>query len=300
MLGRRLASAAVIISVLIGLIAIDLYLGRDSVLGRSGLIVSPVCFIVAMMFAGEMTSLFRQHCSDLISLPVVLIAGISVAICSVPIMWRDYPVDCSIGLFGWTMIALAFAVGMTVLLSVIKYDENRLASAVCAYSVLIHVQVILLFGFFIAHRLLFFDNATGMLALITLITTVKMSDAAAYFVGRAIGQRKLAAKLSPGKTVEGFLGGFFGAILGTAIVVYLVEHFLIEIERTIPIWWVIVYSVAITIAGVVGDLTESLFKRDAKIKDSSSWLPGLGGVLDITDSLVFAAPISFFLWVLTK
>lgn len=300
MLGRRLASAAVIISVLIGLIAIDLYLGRDSVLGRSGLIVSPVCIIVAMMFAGEMTSLFRQHCANLASLANVLIAGMSVAICSIPVLWRDYPVDCSIGMFGWTMIALTFSVGMTVLLNVIQYDENRFASAVCGYSVLIHVQAILLFGFFVAHRLLFFDNTTGMLALITLITSVKMSDAAAYFVGRAFGKRKLAANLSPGKTVEGFVGGFFGAILGTAIVVYVVENLLLPIEPVIPVWWVLVYSISITIAGVVGDLTESMFKRDAKIKDSSSWVPGLGGVLDITDSLVFAAPISFFLWILTK
>ena len=300
MLGRRLASATVIVSVLLGLIAVDLFLGRDSVLGRAGLIVSPVCMIVAMMFAAEMANLFRQHCSDLISLSIVTIAGTAVAICSAPVLWRDYPVDCSIGLFGWTMIALTFSVGMTVLINVLKFDDQRLASAICAYSILIHVQSVLLFGFLIAHRLLFFENALGMLSLITLITTVKMSDAAAYFVGKSLGLRKLAPKLSPCKTIEGLIGGFLGALLGTAIVVFLVANFVIKIERPIPIWWVIVYAVSISIAGVVGDLTESMFKRDAKIKDSSSWLPGLGGVLDITDSLVFAAPISYFLWVLTK
>ena len=65
-----------------------------------------------------------------------------------------------------------------------------------------------------------------------------------------------------------------------------------------PWWWFLVYGLMVTLAGMVGDLAESLLKRDAQIKDSSSWLPGLGGVLDVIDSLVFAAPVSFVIWLI--
>ena len=92
----------------------------------------------------------------------------------------------------------------------------------------------------------------------------------------------------------------FGALLGCGIVVYLVAPFIFKQTLNISGVWIVVYSVAVTFAGVVGDLAESMIKRDAKLKDSSTWLPGLGGVLDVTDSLVLAAPISYFLWVLTS
>lgn len=300
MLGRRLVSAAVIITVMLALIAVDFYLGRDDVVGRSGLVLCSLAIFVAAMFASEMVSLFRQRCANLTTIPNVVISVLSVAICSTPVLWRDYPVDCSIGVFGWSMIALTFSVGMTLLINIVRYTESNDASSVAAFAVLIHVQAVLLFGFLIAHRLMFFDNSVGMVSLITLITTVKMSDAAAYFAGKTLGKRKLAPSLSPGKTVEGLLGSFLGAALGTAIVVLIVAPYVFKEQLNIDVWWMVVYPVAITIAGVVGDLAESMFKRDAKIKDSSSWLPGLGGVLDITDSLVYAAPISYFLWVLTK
>ncbi len=300
MLARRLASAAVIVSVLLGCVATDYFLGTAAFAARSGLILCPLAILVAMLFADEMVSLFRQHCPQLTSWPNMVICALAVAICSVPALWKDYPPDCSIGLLGWTLIALTFAVGMSLLIQIVQYSEDRHSTALCAYSILIHVQAVLLFGTMIAHRLLFFDNQLGLIALLTLITTVKMSDAAAYFTGKSFGQRKLAPALSPGKTVEGLLGSFVGALLGVALIVYLVTPYVFQSDLKVHWVWALGYSIAVTIAGVVGDLGESLFKRDAKIKDSSSWLPGLGGILDITDSIVYAAPISYFLWVLTK
>lgn len=137
-----------------------------------------------------------------------------------------------------------------------------------------------------------------MLAIVLIITTTKLSDAAAYFVGKSIGSRKVAPKLSPNKTIEGAFGAIAGGIAGAAIVVFLVAPLLIGISVPKPWWWFLVYGLAVTLAGMLGDLAESLLKRDAQIKDSSSWLPGLGGVLDVIDSLVFAAPISFVVWLL--
>ena len=300
MLGRRLASAAVIIGLLIGLIFLDHYLGSDQSLGRSGMVLAVMAILVAMLAANEYVHLLKEHEPALNSNAHIIISGLAVMICSAPVCWRDYPPDCSIGLFGWDIIALTFAVGMTLLLEINRFSDDGSGTRRLGQSLIIFVLLILLFGSFVAHRLLFFDNDIGMIALITLITTVKLSDTAAYFAGKTFGRRKLSPLLSPGKTVEGLIGSFLGAILGTSIVVYGVAPLLFNKSLSIGIGWIVIYAIAINVAGVVGDLSESMLKRDAKIKDSSSWLPGLGGVLDIIDSLVLAAPISYFLWVLTK
>ena len=158
------------------------------------------------------------------------------------------------------------------------------------------VYIAMLFGFVLSHRQIQNDNALGLVAIVLIIATAKTSDAAAYFVGKSIGRRKIAPKLSPNKTVEGAVGGIFGGIAGSAIVVFLVAPLIVGITVPKPWWWFLLYGVTVTLAGMLGDLAESMLKRDAQIKDSSSWLPGLGGVLDVIDSLVFAAPVSFVIW----
>jgi phosphatidate cytidylyltransferase len=113
-------------------------------------------------------------------------------------------------------------------------------------------------------------------------------------VGTLIGRHKLAPKLSPGKTVEGLLGGilfgclasvlFFGAVGGRW-----------NCRPTIAVC--ILYGLVLSLVGVIGDLAESLLKRHADRKDSSRWLPGLGGVLDILDSLLFTFVVGYLFWV---
>lgn len=295
MLGRRLASAAVIIGVLVALLVLDFHFGGEDSFGRPGLVMAIVMIVIATLATGEQVHLLDQGKSQLKVWPTILIGPIAVAICCMPILWRDYPVDCPIGIFGWSMLAVTFAVGMSALVEIVGYNGDGNATDRIAKYCLIHVQSIILFGFIVAHRILQYDNSVGLLALITLIATVKMSDAAAYFTGKSIGKNKLAPKLSPGKTIEGAIGGVVGAFVGAAIVVYFVARWF-DVGLNLPWWWIIVYALAVTMAGIVGDLFESLSKRDANLKDSSSWLPGLGGVLDIVDSLVFAAPVSFFVW----
>lgn len=300
MLGRRLASAAVIITVVIGLMIGDYQLGTEANLGRPGLILGALAILIAVMSCHELVYLGRQHFPKL-NLPFhLIVSGIAVAISCAPILWRDYPVDCAIGLFGWQMMALTWAAGMTSLFEILNYSDDGKGTARIGFSVLIYLQLVLLFGFLIAHRLLFDENGVGIFAMVTLITTVKMSDAAAYFFGKSFGKHKLAPKLSPGKTIEGCVGSFVGALAGSSLILFAIVPLLFETDLTFPIWWLIAYSVLITVAAIIGDLTESMLKRDAKIKDSSSWLPGLGGVLDITDSLVLAAPVSYFMWVMLK
>ena len=113
------------------------------------------------------------------------------------------------------------------------------------------------------------------------------SDAGAYFSGRAFGKHKLAPAISPGKTVEGLIGGILAAAGFAALATW---WFFPEL----PYKYSIPLACVLAIAGVLGDLAESAMKRGAKTKDAASILPGHGGFLDRLDSLLFGAPILYY------
>ncbi len=128
--------------------------------------------------------------------------------------------------------------------------------------------------------------------LLYLIVVTKITDVGAYFVGRLWGRYKLCPSLSPQKTVEGAVAGFIAAVFSSIaihkIAIYMqADWFHLSLSESI---WL---GMLIGIAGQIGDLAESLLKRDAVVKDSNA-LPGLGGVLDMVDSLLFTAPIVYF------
>ena len=118
-------------------------------------------------------------------------------------------------------------------------------------------------------------------------------DTGAYAVGRTMGRRKLIPKVSPGKTVEGAIGGIIVTVLACWLYVRfaLVPHAQLGLSPT----GIIVFGVAVSIAAQVGDLAESLLKREAGVKDSSHIIPGHGGVLDRFDSLLFVLPVAYLL-----
>jgi len=127
--------------------------------------------------------------------------------------------------------------------------------------------------------------------LIYLFAITKVTDMGAYFVGKSIGKRPLAPKISPKKTVEGAIGGLVCAVVVSVIFGITASQFSpMPIHLTLgqSIWLGILCSVA----AQFGDLAESLLKRDAEVKDSSH-LPGLGGFLDIVDSIVFTTPLLY-------
>ena len=127
--------------------------------------------------------------------------------------------------------------------------------------------------------------------------TVKVSDAMAYAVGKICGRHKLAPELSPGKTIEGLIGGLMGGCLGAFIVFWVVAPRMTGADCAASWWMIVLFGLVVTIVGIVGDLSESLLKRDGGVKNSSRWLPGLGGVMDIVDSLLPAGPVVFAFWV---
>lgn len=131
----------------------------------------------------------------------------------------------------------------------------------------------------------------GRVWLAYLLIVTKITDIGGYFLGTRWGKSKLAPTISPGKTLVGSIGGFIFAIT-MSIIFYLVSYFSQIPGFSITLIEAIILGGLIGILGQIGDLAESLLKRDAKVKDSNS-IPGVGGVLDNLDSLLFTAPIVY-------
>jgi phosphatidate cytidylyltransferase len=134
--------------------------------------------------------------------------------------------------------------------------------------------------------------------LLLLFCVVWSGDIAALYVGRSLGRRKLAPKLSPGKTWEGSLASVAGSLIAAVLLVllgqWMVRHSLpgLAYEGSWAHW--LLLAVVLNIAAQIGDLVESALKRGAKVKDSGSLLPGHGGVLDRIDALLLAAPVLWY------
>ncbi|MEN8159146.1 MAG: phosphatidate cytidylyltransferase [Myxococcota bacterium] len=135
----------------------------------------------------------------------------------------------------------------------------------------------------------------GAFYLLFTISVVIAGDAGAYFVGRKYGRRKLAPRVSPSKTVEGAMGALAGGLLVGLAAKALFDTILPELSAQFGWIAVIVLSPLLAGVGIVGDLVESLLKRDAQVKDTGSLLPGTGGVLDRIDSNLLAVPVMYYL-----
>jgi phosphatidate cytidylyltransferase len=124
--------------------------------------------------------------------------------------------------------------------------------------------------------------------LFLLYSSVWMSDSMAYYVGKGIGKKKLYEEMSPNKTVAGAVGSLAGGIFGAM----LIRGVLL---RAAPVFHTMLIGAVVGVVAVVGDLVESMFKRDAGVKDSSNLIPGHGGILDKLDSFLFAGPVFYWL-----
>jgi phosphatidate cytidylyltransferase len=157
---------------------------------------------------------------------------------------------------------------------------------------------LLYIGFALVTIPLIWQQEHGPSLLLLLFCVVWSGDIAALYVGRSLGRRKLAPKLSPGKTWEGSMASVAGSLIVTVLLIllgqWMVRHNLMGLsyEGSWAHW--LVLAVVLNIAAQVGDLVESALKRGAKVKDSGSLLPGHGGVLDRIDALLLAAPVLWY------
>ena len=194
---------------------------------------------------------------------------------------------------GWAATALMLAVGSLFVLEILRYRPQSGALERVGGGVLVLAFVGLPLAFVVSLRLLGGDpsadpSALGILPLVSTVAVVKAGDIAAYLVGSAIGRHRMAPRLSPGKTWQGAAASLVASVATAGL---LLGH----LEFRLPLAWAL-FGLSVGMAGMCGDLAESLIKRETGAKDSGRSLGGLGGVLDLCDSLLFAAPMAWLFW----
>jgi len=288
----RIVSSCIIIVVLVVACWLDFAFNFN----RPGVWLLPICFIVCWLATVELIELlsakYAQSSSRWAHLGVLGIYLPPI----VPLLAYGYIPGQTEFRLQWIVLGVAFAVMVAFVRELIAYQQPGGVVSRIALALFSMIYVGLL-GSFLAALRTFQGNEWGMLALLSMIVVVKLSDIGAYTAGHLFGRHKLAPILSPGKTVEGFIGGLVAGCVGSWIMLHmLATHFVGQQLVSATPWKCILYGALLTLAGLLGDLCESLIKRDVQQKDSSRRLPGFGGILDLTDSLVFAAPTAFAFW----
>ncbi len=292
----RLIASAIVVATILSLLWLDYQCGTPAWLNRPGLVLGICCLVLGLMAASEILHFNSADLNRRVK-PWAVYLGtvVAIAFAFVPQLDPAYPADCSIGRIGWLAFAMAAALGIAFVSQMIGYRKGDHVMNDVSRTMLVIAYVGLLFGFWAPIRG-FQNNEWGLVALLSLFVTVKMSDSMAYLVGRAWGTRKLAPELSPGKTVEGLLGGLAGGCAGALLVFWVLGPWITGQPPSAHWSLIIGFAILVTGAGVMGDLAASLMKRDGGVKDSSRWLPGLGGIIDMTDSLLTAGPVVMAFW----
>jgi phosphatidate cytidylyltransferase len=287
----------VILTLLISLTAMDF---RGTAGASPGMWLMPWLLLITVLATEEVLSLFAAKGLKPVAWPVYVgTVGITLAFAH-PMASPWFPAIKTLfdgDALAWPLMSLTCAIGLILAVEMRRFDgpgQHVLHIALATFAV---VYIGLLGGFMVALRL-HDGNVTGMTALISMLFVVKMSDVGAYAFGRTLGANKFTPKLSPGKTVEGAIGGIATACVASWLFFRLIApQWMPSLASQGPSYLAtIVYGLILAIAGIVGDLAESLLKRDMERKDSSSWLPGLGGVLDVIDSLLLAGPAAYLCW----
>jgi phosphatidate cytidylyltransferase len=299
MLRWRLLGAAAILVPLLGL----LYLDYAFPLGHPGLWLFPIVIGAILMATEEVLSLLKTQghrpAAWTVYGGVLFVSLVSCAPLYYSFFGQQYPANCPLGKLGLTFSAFALCVPLAFGGEMLRYQKPGGVIVNVALALFTIAYLGVSYSFLIWMR--YIDELRpnfGMAAIISLILVVKCSDTGAYAFGRMFGRHKMTPLLSPGKTIEGGIGG----VLTACVVSWLYFRFLAPAIMGVaqppgswPGW--LLYGVALAIAGMVGDLSESLLKRDMQQKDSSTWLRGLGGILDVIDSILIAAPVAYLCWV---
>jgi phosphatidate cytidylyltransferase len=232
-----------------------------------------------------------------IAWPAMLGCGGVMVAAAVPVYWplfgSPYPSNCPLGPLGWPMAAAAIALVGCFVWQLPSYqaDQGILIRAILAGWVSVYFGIC--FAFAVALRL---DgtSAWGLYLVVGIVVVTKFADAGAYFAGRAFGRSKLCEHVSPGKTLEGLAGGMLTAVLAGWIYFSWLAPWVFGADNvSVGLLGVCLLGILVTLAGVSGDLLESVFKREMGHKDSGHSLPGLGGLWDVTDSLLPAFVVGY-------
>lgn len=314
MLKYRLIFGPIMIASLVGIFWLDnrldqlsikgtfwqsLFLGREYL--PAGLLMFGLFLILIALASIELAAIFRAKG---IMANTFLLAVSAIAGCTLLYIIPSTTTSQTTLAIEGTVIGTIFVV--TMLQYSWAHRRTQGAAAVCGATLLALIYLGLLPGFYVAIRRW---HSAWVVAAFLLVT--KSSDIGAFFTGKAIGRHKLIPWLSPGKTWEGLIGGVvFSAIVAVGLAALMnaneVSGVYVKTDAgrvfrhfQFPLPAAAIAGAMIALIGQFGDLTASLFKRDAGIKDSGSSVPGFGGMLDILDSPIIVAPVAYWLlaWV---
>ncbi|HEY5547341.1 MAG TPA: phosphatidate cytidylyltransferase [Gemmatimonadaceae bacterium] len=250
-----------------------------------GLVLASVLALLAGVGAWELFRFTRAGGTpalDAIGIPLAALMPLGAH--AVRIGWLDAPLAAGGAVFVMLAGAVLWARSPT---------ERPLGSiAVTVFGVL-YAGATLAYAYALRHHRFVVEPAAGAALVFFPIALTWLSDTGAYFVGRAFGKRKLMPTVSPGKTVAGAIGGVVATMAGAWV--YNDQLLRPVAQLALAPWTALVFGAVISAVGQVGDLVESLFKREAGVKDSSTLFSAHGGVLDRLDSLYFAIPVAYLI-----
>ena len=233
------------------------------------------CIFIALLIVAAVLEASRLVASKKMKLftPVSIISSILLAGCW---YWPQF-VELSPVLY--IFLLLAFSLFGLLLYQYVRYGTSGVL-ANCGINCFFIIYLGLLGGFVFAVRIDF-----GLWPLLMLVFVVKAADIGAYAIGRLFGRHKFSPRISPGKTWEGMAGAVAAAVIVAV---------LFTAACGIMVYWrAAIFGVCFAFIGQLGDLAESMIKRDVEQKDSSNNVPGFGGILDIIDSPLVAAPFAY-------
>ena len=287
---NRLAVASGIVALFASLSAADAY-------GFAGMPAAwwllPVAIGLAVAATDELIRLFAKRG---LRLPGMLLRpGVAVVVLSGIVRPSEANDWLAASL---AMPAITHVVFLLLILAVavIDYRPDRHALQRLASAFFVASYVGMFLSFMVALRFVVQpeSNRPSLLPLASLVAVGKGGDIMAYIVGVLVGRSKMALLLSPGKTWEGTIA----SLVSSTLVAWLLLDLIAPEAAGLPYGGWLLYGPLVGLAGIVGDLGESLVKRELQAKDSGGLLGGLGGVLDLIDSMLVAAPVAWLLWAL--
>ncbi len=294
MLLWRLAVSAVLIPSFFGLFWLD------ARLGESAPILLLLVIVLAMRGAGEMVDLLWTRSFT----PNRIIVTASCVLVAAAAWWGRFghmpiKIPSDDNTLAQVMLAYSLTILGMFLLATYRYREPGASMETLGCELLIISYIGVLLG--VASQLRWVAGAdAGYLVIGSLLVVVKGGDVGAYFFGRLFGKRKMVPHLSPGKTWAGAVGALVGSA-ASAVAWLQFATPLFSPDRNqpwAPPFWIAsaFYGLILGVTGLIGDLCESLIKRDVGKKDSARLLPGFGGLLDLMDSVLYAGPVAYLLW----
>jgi phosphatidate cytidylyltransferase len=281
---------AILIALSLGVVAVDQHLVLT--VDEHHLTIAP--FLLVMTLALSLVGVYELlNLLDDENRPPAWLAygGVAVVVIAnwLPHVFPMLPPTLTASHWGWVAGTFAAVVLSAFLREMKIFQKPGYATVRIAFLTFFVAYLGLLPSFFVQLRWLS-DPPRATLALALAIFVPKFCDVGAYFAGRILGKHKATPVLSPKKTWEGFAGGMVASV-ATAVGIHLLGP---VFPGDFALLSAIGFGLVVGVVGILGDLAESLIKRDCQKKDASAVMPGFGGVLDVVDSIIFAAPVVYF------